>query len=573
VTAQSPYLLRGKQIVIVCILLFGLIFWTFLPILHNEFINYDDDVYVTGNAHVQEGLRLSSVAWAFKSIDASNWHPLTWLSHMTDFELFGLNPQGHHFTSVLLHAINTVLLFLALRRMTRTTWRSLFVAAVFGLHPLRVESVAWIAERKDVLSTMFGLLALLMYADYTERLRIQNPKSKIAYSLTLLFFAFSLMSKPMFVTLPFILLLLDYWPLNRLKHGSAWKLIREKAPFFLLMVASCVVTLFAQKRGGAMVLMAGMPFGTRLENALVSYCRYLGKLFWPENFAVIYPVVDHWPIKIVLLVAVFLICVSAVSIAARHSHPYLITGWCWFLGMLVPVIGLVAIGEQSMADRYTYVPVIGVLIFVVWGAEEMTRRWPYQTFSLSAMSLAIIVTCIILTRQNIGYWKTSETLFRHVIAATDDNYSAHCNLGSALLVQGRPEEALSEFQTAVKLKPDSPENHCNVGVALVNMNRIDEAVIEFQRAERLKPDYGLAHHNLGMALERKDQLDQAIYEYKETIRLMPDFAAAHNSLGVALAKKGSLNEALNQFQEAVRLDPFFLPAQGNLKMALELKGH
>ena len=559
--------------IVVCVLLFGLVAWTFLPAVHNEFINYDDDVYVTGNAHIQGGLSLSTVEWAFKSMHASNWHPLTWLSHAADCEFYGLNPQGHHLTSVLLHAINAVLLFLALRRLTGAGWRSLFVAVVFGLHPLRVESVAWVAERKDVLSTMFGLLALLMYANYAERARTKNPKCKVSYGLTLLFFAFSLMSKPMLVTLPFVLLLLDYWPLNRFRHESSWKLVREKAPFFLLMAASCAVTFVAQKRGGAMALMAGTPFGASLENALVSYGRYLGKLFWPENLAVYYPVVDHWPMQIVLLSSALLLGVSVASIAARRSHPYVVTGWFWFLGTLVPVIGLVAVGEQSMADRYTYVPLVGVLILVAWGAEEMTRRWRYQTFSLSAASVVVIVACIVLTRQNLGYWRTSETLFRHVIAVTGDNYSAHCNLGNALMGQGRTEEALSEFQTAAKLKPDSSENHCNVGVALANLNRLDEAIGEFQYAARLNPDNGLAHHDLGMALERKDQLDQATREYEEAIRLMPDYAPAHNSLGVALAKKGRLDKALTQFQAAVRLDPTFQPAQDNLKMALDLKTH
>ena len=572
-TTRSLQFPRSQQAIVVCILLFGLVVWTFLPAIHNEFINYDDNLYVTANGHVQQGLSLSNIGWAFGSVDASNWHPLTWLSHMADCEFFGLNPQGHHFTSVLLHAINAVLLFLTLRRMTGATWRSLFVAAVFGLHPLRVESVAWVAERKDVLSTLFGLLTLLTYTVYAERFRSQNPKFKIFYGLALMFFACSLMSKPMLVTLPFVLLLLDFWPLNRFKHGSACRLTREKIPFFLHAAASSAVTFAAQKHGGAMVLMAGIPFGTRCENALVSYCRYLGKLFWPENLAIIYPATDHWPVQIAVLTGAFLLAVSVASIIMRRSHPYLATGWFWFLGTLVPVLGLVAVGEQAMADRYTYFPQIGVLVLMTWGVAEMTHRWRYQAFGLSAMSVAIIVTCILLTRQNIVYWKNSETLFRHVIAVTSDNYSAYCNLGNALMTQGRLEEALNAFQTAAKLRPDSPENLCNVGVALAEMGRMDEAIVEFQDAVRLNPDYGLAHQNLGMALERKDQLDQATHEYEEAVNLMPDYAPAHNSLGVALAKKGRLDEAVIQFKEAIRLDPSLLAARDNLKMALELKGH
>jgi tetratricopeptide (TPR) repeat protein len=578
VTTRFLHLLRGKQLVAVCVLLFGLVVWTFLPALHNGFVNYDDDVYVTGNAHVQGGLSPASVVWSFTSMDASNWHPLTWLSHMADCSLYGLSPEGHHFTSVLLHAINTVLLFVWLRRMTGAGWRSLFVAAVFGLHPLRVESVAWVAERKDVLSTLFGLLALMCYSRYVEQFKIQNSKFKIAYFLSLLFFVFSLMSKPMLVTLPFVLLLLDWWPLQRIRNAECgmqnFKLLfLEKIPFFVLAAASCAVTYLAQKHGGAMVLMAGQPFPARVENALVSYCRYLGKLFWPDHLAVVYPVVDHWTTLVVALAVALLLAVSAAALILRRSHPYLLTGWFWFLGTLVPVLGLVAVGEQSMADRYTYFPLIGVLLMVAWGAEELTQSWRSQAFALTAASLIIIGTCILLTRQNIVYWKNSETLFRHVIAATRDNYSAHCSLGNALMSAGRPDEALAEFQTAVSLKPGSSENHCNVGVALASLNRMDEALAQFQIAVKLNPDNGLAHQNLGMALERMDRLEDAAREYEEAVRLMPSYAPAHNSLGIALAKKGRLDDATAQFQDAVRLDPTFQPAQDNLKMALQLKGH
>jgi tetratricopeptide (TPR) repeat protein len=581
--------LRGKQLIVVCVLLFGLVFWTFLPALHNGFVNYDDDVYVTGNAHVQGGLNPASVVWAFTSLDASNWHPLTWLSHLTDFELHGLNPKGHHLTSVLLHAINAVLVFVWLRRMTGAIWRSLFVAAVFGLHPLRVESVAWISERKDVLSTLFGLLALICYCRYAQKSEVRNQKSEVnhqaplsffispSYWVTLVFFAFSLMSKPMLVTLPFVLLLLDWWPLNRMRNAERGTrnfklLLLEKIPFCALSAFSCVVTFFAQKHGGAMVLMAGLPFTARCENALVSYGRYLGKLFWPENLAVVYPVADHWPTDVVLLTTALLLAVSIASIVLRRSHPYLMTGWFWFLGTLVPVLGLVAVGEQAMADRYTYFPLIGVVLIVAWGAEELTRGWHYRPFVLPVMSVAIIATCIALTRQNIAYWKTSETLFRHAIAATGDNYSAHCSLGNALLAQGRPDEALGEFQMAVKLKPDSSENHCNVGVTLAGLNRMDEALAEFRTAVKLNPDNGLAHQNLALALERMDRLDDAASEYEEAVRLMPGYAPAHNSLGIALAKKGRLDDAVKQFQLAVRLDPTYQAAQDNLKMALQLKG-
>ena len=377
----------------------------------------------------------------------------------------------------------------------------------------------------------------------------------------------------MLVTLPFLLLLLDSWPLERFKYAIAWKLVWEKSPFFLLAVASCIVTFLAQKHGGAMVLMAQMSSAARMENALVSYGRYLGKLIWPENLAVLYPVVDHWPMHIVLLSAAVLLVASTASIATRRTHPYLATGWFWFLGTLVPVIGLVAIGEQAMADRYTYFPAIGILIMFAWGVEELTRGRRFQPQVTTALSVAILTGCILSTRQNIGYWKSSESLFRHVIAVTDNNYSAHCSLGNALLTEGRTQDALTEFQAALKLKPDSPENHCNLGVALANLNRMEEAIEEFQAAVKLQSNYGLAHHNLGMAFEQKGQLESATKEYQVAVKLMPTYVPARNSLGIALAKQGQLDAAVIQFREAVRLDPSFLPAQRNLKQALDLIGH
>ena len=566
------------QLLVISVLLFGLVAAVFLPALQNDFINYDDDVYVTGNPHVQAGLNAAVVTWAFTNTDASNWHPLTWLSHTLDCSFYGLKPWGHHLTNILLHAINAALLFLLLHKLTGSLWRSLFIAAVFGVHPLRVESVAWVAERKDVLSLFFGLLALLAYTRYAGQFKIQNSKFKISYTLALVFFAFSLMSKPMLVTLPFVLLLLDWWPLQRIPNSefripNLKRLLVEKIPFFILAAGSCVITYLAQKHGGAMVLMANQPFAARLENAVVSYGRYLGKFFWPENLAVVYPVVDHWPAFTVLAVAFLLLSVSAAVFLTRRTQPYLMTGWFWFLGTLVPVLGLVAVGEQSMADRYTYFPMIGVLLILAWGAEKFTRRMPQRGFILTGASVTIIAACIAVTEHNLAYWKNSETLFRHVIAATGENYSANCNLGNYFMKQDRMDEALAEFQTAVRLKPDSPENHCNLGVALANLNRTDEAIAAFQDAVRLNPDYGPAHHDLGMAFERKDQLDDATREYLTAVRLMPGSAGAHNSLGVAFAKQNRLDDALAQFEAAVKLDPSFVPAQNNLKMALDLKAH
>jgi tetratricopeptide (TPR) repeat protein len=575
VNTPATYRRPRWQLPAIGVLLFGLVAAVFLPALQNDFINYDDDVYVTGNPHVQAGLNAATVAWAFQSTDASNWHPLTWLSHMADCSLHGLDPRGHHLTSILFHAVNAVLLFLLLHQLTGSTWRSLFVATVFGVHPLRVESVAWVAERKDVLSLFFGLLAMMAYTRHARQSAIRHSPFAISYALALVFFALSLMSKPMLVTLPFVLLLLDYWPLGRVTRDkwqvTGGKLVMEQIPFFVLSAGSCVITFLAQRHGGAMVLMADQSLAARLENAVVSYGRYLGKLFWPENLAVLYPVVDHWPALTILAVTFLLLAVSAAALLMRRTQPYLMTGWFWYLGTLVPVLGLVAVGEQSMADRYTYFPMIGVLLILAWGVEQLTQRMQQRAFILAGASAAIVAACIAVTEHNLAYWKNSETLFRHVIAATGDNYSANCNLGNYLMKQGRMGEALVEFQTAVRLKPGSPENHCNLGVALANLDQTDEAIAAFQTAVRLNPDYGPAHHDLGMAFEKKEQLDNATREYLTAVRLMPDFAGAHNSLGVAYAKQNRLDDALMQFEAAVKLDPSFVPAQNNLKMALQLK--
>ncbi|MGA3163184.1 MAG: tetratricopeptide repeat protein [Verrucomicrobiota bacterium] len=453
-----------------------------------------------------------------------------------------------------------------LRNLTGAIWRSVLVAALFGLHPLHVESVAWVSERKDVLSTCFGLLALIFYVRYARK---QSPH---AYVVALFFFALGLMSKPMLVTWPFVMLLLDYWPLERFKPGHAWQLMKEKIPFFALAAVASVVTLVVQNHGGAMKMVENLPLGARSGNALVSYCRYLGKLFWPTDLAVFYPHPGYWLLEQVLLAGGLTAGISVFLFVKRRRYPFLLMGWLWFVGTLVPVIGLVQVGEQSMADRYTYIPSLGVLIMAIWGAYELTRRWRYQVMALSVAGSAAIVLCLGLTRQQLGYWKNNETLFRHALAVTENNYLAHKALGGALFRKGQIDEAINQYQEAIRLKPDYAEAYNNLGTAFQKKGQIDEAINQYQKAIRLTPDYADAHYNLGNALGRKGQVDEAISQFQEAIRLKPDYADAHYNLGIALGRQGQTDEAINQYREAIRLKPDYADAHNNLGTALGRKG-
>jgi Flp pilus assembly protein TadD len=560
--------------------------------MRHDFINYDDDDYVTSNVHVQNGLTLENVTWAFLNPVSANWHPVTMLSHMLDCEIFGLKPWGHHLTSLLLHTFNTVLVFLLLHRMTGALWRTALVAALFAWHPLHVESVAWVAERKDVLSTFFGLLTLLCYVRFAQKrsiaksrdsrarmngLTVEPGQGHIDYCLALFFFALGLMSKAMLVTWPFIMLLLDYWPLQRMAHEK-WqaarilRLVREKIPFLALAAAASAVTLAVQKQGGAVMAVESFPLGERVENILMSYCRYLGKIFWPTDLAVFYPHPGYWSMDVVLLATLFLCGISALLFVDRWRHPFLLMGWLWFLGMLAPVIGLVQVGGQAMADRYTYLPSLGLFILTIWGVYELTRRWRYHDIALSVAGLTAIILCLGATWQQLGHWQDSETLFGHALAVTENNYVAHNNLGLALKIKGQTEEAIRQFQEAIRLTPGFAEAHNNLGIALGEQGQIDEAMSQFQEAVRLKPDNAEVHNNLGATLSEKGQTDQAMSQFQEALRLAPDNSDAHNNLGKALGTKGQTDDAIGQFREALRLTPGFAEAHNNLGIALGQQG-
>ncbi len=556
------------------------------PATRCDFINFDDTEYVTANPHVQGGLNWESVRWAFFNPVSANWHPLTVMSHMLDCQLFGLNPWGHHLINVLFHALNAALVFVLLRLLTGATWRSLLVAALFAFHPLRVESVAWVSERKDVLSGFLGLLALIFYARYAgKRLMDATGEPKVGmvpaldhrpatldYMLALFFLALGLMSKPMLVTWPFVMLLLDYWPLKRFQIRSAWRLVMEKIPFFVLAAVASYVTFVVQKIGGSLMASEAMPPGARVGNALVSYCRYLGKMIWPTDLAVFYPHPGYWPLSKVMLAGLLLVVISVLLFVKRRRYPFLLIGWLWFCGMLVPMIGLVQTGGQALADRHTYIPSLGLLILAIWGANEMTRHWRHRLMVLSAAGSAAIVLCFALTRQQLGYWRDSETLFRHALAVTENNYRAYSGLGDALDKKGQTDEAISQYQEAIRLAPGFAEAHYNLGVALDKRDQTDEAIRQYQEAIRLKPDYAEAQNNLGFALAAKGRFDEAIENYHKAIQINPNSFEALNNLGLALAAKGRFDEAIENYHKAIQINPNFSGALNDLGVALAAKG-
>jgi tetratricopeptide (TPR) repeat protein len=569
---SSP--LKKPLYVSVLILLPLLVFLAYLPALTSDFVRYDDQVYVTENVHVQLGLTWENVKWAFCTPTAPYWHPVTWLSHMLDCELFGLKAWGHHLTNLLLHTANTLMVFLVLRRMTGAFWRSLLVAGLFGLHPMHVESVAWVAERKDVLSALFWLLTLSAYARYARKSTVQSPQSKVFYGLSLLAFTCGLMSKPMVVTLPFVLLLLDYWPLNRFGNHRVWPLVREKLPFFLLAAASSVVTFVVQRSIGTVATTVTLPMSARLENALVSYAGYLGKLLFPTNLAVIYPLryPFHWPLGDLISAGLLLLGISVVVIALRRRQPWLLVGWLWFVGTLVPVIGLVQVGLQAMADRFSYVPSIGLFISLSWGAWALTKTWRYQVVAVSGAATVAMVLCAGLAWRQAGYWKNTGTLFQHAIDVTENNFIACSNLGDYELAQGHCDEAINLYRETIRLMPGYGLAYAPLGVALCKTGRLAEGIQELQLAVKLEPDSAQVHANLADALVQDGQGEEAINEYKKAISLDPDDLDARNLLGVLLENAGHLDEAIQQFEEVIRRNPAYVRAYNNLGLALESQG-
>lgn len=564
------------QLVVSVFLLMATIaaFWQ----VHNhDFVIYDDNLYVTQNPHVQSGLTGESVIWAFISGHASNWHPLTWLSHMLDYELYGLNPKGHHLVNLLLHAANTLLLFLVLSWMTGAFWEPAAVAALFALHPLHVESVAWVAERKDVLSTLFWIIAMFAYVRY-----VRSPGHS-RYLFLVLVFALGLMAKPMLVTLPFVFLLLDYWPLRRLSISVSsnnkslkrpWSLIREKIPLLTIAAGSCVVTLLVQRLGPAFQSLEQFPLPNRLANALVSYAKYIEKMIWPQRLAVYYPhPMDNLPIWQIVGAIFLLACITILVVRKAKPHPYLIVGWLWFLGTLVPVIGIVQVGGQAMADRYTYVPLIGLFILIAWGISSLVSRWPSQKAVVFILTVCVISLMAISTWFQLRYWKNSVVLFEHALKVTSNNQLAHNNLGLALSKAGRIEEAVEHFSKALFITPQYVHAHINLANAFKDQGNLNKAEDHYRKALGFVPDDATAKNNLGIVIAMQGRTDEAVALFSEVLRADPENALAHNNMGIAWAKFGKFDKAIEHFSEALRINPKSASARRNLQQVLTRQGH
>jgi Flp pilus assembly protein TadD len=533
----------------------------------HEFVYYDDDRYVYENPDVRSGLTAQSTVWAFTTMWAGNWHPLTWLSHMLDCELFGLRAGHHHLVNVFFHILNALLLYLVLKGMTGAVWRSAMVAALFALHPLHAESVAWVSERKDVLSTLFFLLTLWAYGRYA------GCPSLARYVPVFVFLALGLAAKPMLVTVPFVLLLLDYWPLGRLRFPGATALRRlaEKVPLFLLAGLSCLATFVAQQAAGAMTWMQ-VPFPVRAANALVSYAAYIGKTLWPSGLAVFYPYPGAIPATQWAGAALVLAATSGLVALGRRRRPYLAVGWLWYLGTLVPVIGLIQVGKQSMADRYTYIPLIGLFLLAVWLAADLAAGRRHGRVALAGLSSVALLACMTATRAQVAHWRSSETLFEHALRVTRGNAIAHTNLGVVLLSAGRTDEAIRHFREALRIDPRDAQTQGNLGIALMRQGKTEDALRHCREALRLNPRSALSHLNLGAVLAQAGRGEEAVTHFRLAVHLAPRSTEARYNLGLALLEAGNIDEALVRLGEALELNPHSGQMHHTLGLILSRQG-
>ncbi len=595
---------KYKYLIIVILIVASIV--AFGRIAANDFINFDDNIYIAESNHIKSGFNAESIKWAFTSSIASNWHPLTWISHILDWQSFGANASGHHLVSLMFHIGSAILLFLFLSKTTGALWPSAFVAALFALHPLRVESVAWAAERKDVLSMFFGMAVIYTYALYVEKHKLYK------YCLCLLLFALSLLSKPMLVTLPFVLMLLDYWPLARwqkaLNHqlsparneASAEKkkgekrktgsitqkklskpatdraetissLLLEKAPFIFLSLASCIMTIWAQNTGGAIASLEKLQFTERIQNAIVSYVAYLIKIFWPANLAVFYPYEPSLPLWQVFFAASILLIISAAVIYFIKEAPFLFACWFWYLGTLVPVIGLVQVGAQAMADRYTYFPSIGIAIMLVWGVVYLLPKDKLQKIIIIPGAV-ILAALTFLTWQQCGYWKNSITLFTHTLNVTKDNYLAHNSLGVALAAEGKVEAAINHYREAIRINPYHDSAQSNLGAALASYGKMEEAIVQYMAAIKINPRQAEAHSNLGIALAATGRSEEAIKQYQEAIRINQGYDNAYYNLANTYIKQGKMEEAVNNYRKTISINPDHDDAHFNLADILARQG-
>ena len=588
---------NSARVLCIYLLLFLATLAVYSQVRHFDFVNFDDPEYIGENNHVRAGLTWNGMVWAFTSYDASNWFPLTWVSHMAAYQLFGLRSGWHHLTNVLFHALATLLLFAALKRMTGALWRSALVAFLFALHPLHVESVAWIAERKDVLCAFFWFLTLWCYARYAQRPGLGR------YVLVLLGFCGGLMAKPMIVTLPFVLLLLDVWPLRR---ANRLAILWEKLPLFALAAGASLATYAAQQQGHAVRSFGSLPAGSRIANALATYIVYIARMFWPAKLAVYYPYSHDLPVWYAVAAGVALAGISVLALRWFRRRPYLAVGWFWYLGTLVPVIGFVQVGGQSSADRYMYLPMVGLTIMLSWGAADFVKRYPRARTVVAVSAVAACSACLVLTWLQLRYWANSGTLFEHAVEVTAGNHIAHNNLAAYYVAQMRNEEAWGhviealrirpnyaeahvnlatilrrlgkaddserEYRVALSLQPDNVEAHSGYGALLLSQGRTDEAMREFWEVVQLRPEHADGHYDLGRMFAAVGRTDEAMAQFSETIRLRPDHAEAHHSLGFALMSRGRLNEALAQFDAEARLKPTDASVHNTLGMLLASAG-
>jgi tetratricopeptide (TPR) repeat protein len=577
------------RVAIICLGLALVTMGLYWPVTHHEFINVDDPRFVTENPHVLAGVSWAGICWAFQSVYTEAWQPVTWISHMLDCDLYGVKAGGHHFTSLLFHIANTLLLFLWLNELTKATGRSAFVAAFFAWHPLHVESVAWACERKDVLGAFFWLLALMAYTRYVRKPRVG------AYLLVLGLFALGLMSKPTVITLPFVLLLLDFWPFNRfgvkfMLHGEPISkgddaagpgrfidksslrktvpLICEKIPFFVLALGMSAAALFAQKAGGSLASIAGLPMHVRAANALASYLSYLSKTFWPSGLAYFYPYSFDIPLVSVLGSALLLMVWTIWFVMRARQQPWLLTGWFWFLGTLVPTIGLVQFCIQAKADRYTYIPSIGLFLVIVWGLNDLFSRWPARRKLLPVIGGLALAGCVGASSVQLGYWQNNLTVARHAIEVTDGNYVAYESLGEAIGALGQPERATNFFAEAVRMAPSWPQGQFNFGITLSKIGQTNDAIEHLEAGVKLVPDFPEGHYLLGQTLLKFGKTDEAIREFTGELKLTPGDARAHYRLALALEQQGDFAGAARHCREALRLTPNYPEARAALDQIL-----
>ena len=550
-----------------CILLAGLVWIVFSQTLRHQFVNFDDESYIYANPVVSRGLTPQAIGWAFTHIVSHNWHPLTTISHMGDCQLFDLKPAGHHFINVMLHTIAAILLLIVLYRTTGALWRSAFVAAIFAIHPLHVESVAWIAERKDVLSAVFFMLTIDAYIQFVRR------PSVIRYAILSIFFALGLMSKPMLVTVPLVLLLLDYWPLQRFQNARSTipRLFFEKIPLLILSVPVALITVVIQRHG--INSIENLSLSWRIGNAFVSLLIYVRQMIWPFDLAVFYPHLgDKLPLWQIAISSALFVAITAAVFALRKERPYFLTGWLWYIGMLVPVIGTIQVGSQAHADRYTYLPQIGLYVALTWGIADFSRRWASRQFMLGATAVVVLGLLTWRARTQALFWRDSASLWKHALAAADDNDLAHERLASALLDEDRPDEAILQAQLAVNLNAGNASAQNAFGVALARRGQPDEALAHFWKALETDPNLSRLHYNIANALAAKGDTGQAIAHYRKQLEMDPNLAEAHNNFAILLLRQGQLDEAAEHLAKALQLKPNYAEAHNNFAIALSQKG-